>query len=169
MHIRHVVLNLSPVIPLVVIPALLVWLTGSINIGWSFPPPLNWLSVILGSLLCLAGGGLMLWTIRLFWEQGKGTLTPFAPTQRLVVAGPYRHVRNPMYSGVFLVLYGEGIMLGSLAILIYATLLEMVPLFYVPLVEERGLEQRFGADYRTYKAHVPRWVPRLKPWQGGET
>jgi protein-S-isoprenylcysteine O-methyltransferase Ste14 len=169
MKIRQVVLNLSPIIPLVVIPALVVGLTGSIDIGWSLPHPLNWLSVVLGIMLCLGGVGLMIWTIRLFMEQGKGTLTPLDPTKRLVVAGPYRHVRNPMYSGVFLVLYGEGIMLGSPAILVFATLMVVVSLFYVPLVEERGLEQRFGTDYRTYKAQVPRWVPRLTPWEGGET
>jgi len=169
MKLRPVLLDLSPFIPLVVIPAVLVWLTGSLDIRWSFPSPLNWLVVILGILLCLVGGGLLLWTIRLFWERGKGTLTPFDPPQRLVVVGPYRHVRNPMYRGVFLVLYGEAILLGSTALLVYATLFSAVPFVYVPLVEERGLEQRFGADYRTYTTHVPRWIPRLKPWKGRAT
>jgi protein-S-isoprenylcysteine O-methyltransferase Ste14 len=40
-------------------------------------------------------------------------------------------------------------------------------LFYIPYSEERGLEKRFGEAYRTYKQHVPRWIPRLTPWDPG--
>jgi len=99
---------------------------------------------MLGILLWLAGAGLMIWTIRLFWQRGKGTLEPFDATQRLVAVGPYQHVRNPMYTGVFLVLYGEAILLGSPAVLVYALLFSALPFVYVPLVEEPGLEQRDG-------------------------
>jgi protein-S-isoprenylcysteine O-methyltransferase Ste14 len=162
---RQMLLNFSPALVVVIVPALLVWL-GGYDIGWSFPQPFNWLSVLLGILLYLGGFGLLIWTIRLFWEKGKGTLTPMMPTQRLVVSGPYRHVRNPMYTGVIMALLGEGILLGSTAILVFAIPFVLLPLFYVPLVEERGLEKRFGEAYRTYKAHVPRWIPRLTPWEG---
>lgn len=163
---KQVLLSLSPSIILIVVPALLVGTTRSIDIGWSLPQPFNWFSVVSGIMLCLAGLGLMIWTIRLFWEKGTGTLTPFDPTRRLVVSGPYRHVRNPMYLGVFLILYGEGILLGSTVVLAFATLVVLLPVLYVPLVEERGLEERFGGEYRTFKAHVPRWIPRLRPWDG---
>jgi protein-S-isoprenylcysteine O-methyltransferase Ste14 len=162
---RQTILNFSPTIVVVLIPAVLVWLDG-FNIGWSLPQPLNWLSVLLGILLCLGGFSLLIWTIRLFQKEGKGTLTPMEPTKKLVVSGPYRHVRNPMYTGVFMALYGEGIILGSTSILVLATIFALLPLFYVPLIEERGLEERFGEEYRIYKAHVPRWIPRLTPWTG---
>jgi protein-S-isoprenylcysteine O-methyltransferase Ste14 len=162
---RKFVLNASPALVVVIIPALLLWWDGS-NIGWSLPTPLNWLSVLLGILLCLSGFALLIWTISLFWTEGKGTLTPMKPTKKLVVSGPYRHVRNPMYTGVFTALYGEGILFGSPAILILATFFMLLPLFYVPLVEERGLEKRFGEEYQIYKAHVPRWIPQLSPWEG---
>lgn len=165
---RSVLLDLTPLIPLVAIPALLRRRTGSGGMGWSFPGPVKWLAAILGTTLWLAGAALMIWTIRLFWKQGKGTLAPFDPTRRLVAVGPYQHVRNPMYTGVFLVLSGETILLGSPAILVYALLFCALPFVYVPLVEEPGLEQRFGAGYRTYKANVPRWIPQLTPWTGSE-
>ena len=168
MKLRQILLDVAPTIFLFAIPALLVWLTGS-DIGGSFPQPLNWLLILLGILPCLAGLGLMVWTIQLFWVKGKGTLAPLDPTKKLVVVGPYRHVRNPMYSGLLLVLYGEAILFGSIAILVFATLILLAVLSYVHLKEEHDLEKRFGKEYQSYKAHVPRWVPQLKPWEGEET
>jgi protein-S-isoprenylcysteine O-methyltransferase Ste14 len=84
----------------------------------------------------------------------------------LVVQGPYRHVRNPMISGVLGVLLGESALLGSLPLLAWSGVFWLANAVYIPLVEERGLEDRFGDDYRAYREHVPRWLPRLSPWQG---
>jgi protein-S-isoprenylcysteine O-methyltransferase Ste14 len=168
MKIRQIMFNLVPAIILFGIPGLLVYQTGSIDVGWSLPEPLFWLPVGLGLALGLAGLGLMVWTGWLFWSRGKGTVLPLDPTQKLVVAGPYRYVRNPMYCGAFVVLFGEAILLGSIAVMIFALVMPLAPLFYVPLKEERDLERRFGSEYQVYKAHVPRWVPRLKPWKGME-
>jgi protein-S-isoprenylcysteine O-methyltransferase Ste14 len=81
------------------------------------------------------------------------------------VRGPYRHVRNPMISGVFAVLLGEAALLGSLPLLAWAAAFAAANTIWMPLVEEPGLVRRFGADYEAYRANVPRWVPRLRPWE----
>jgi protein-S-isoprenylcysteine O-methyltransferase Ste14 len=80
------------------------------------------------------------------------------------VRGPYRYVRNPMISGVLFVLLGEAALAGSLPLLLWFGLVFAINAVYLPLVEEPGLSRRFGDDYATYKANVPRWVPRIRPW-----
>jgi protein-S-isoprenylcysteine O-methyltransferase Ste14 len=112
----------------------------------------------------IAGLGLLGWTAAMFRSRGGGTLAPWDPTQRLVVVGVYRHVRNPMISGVLCALLGEAALLGSLAILYWFGIFFLMNAIYMPLVEERGLEDRFGDEYVRYKQHVPRWIPRLTPW-----
>ena len=108
---------------------------------------------------------LMVATISLFMTVGKGTLAPWNPPQRLVVRGVYCHVRNLMISGVLLVVLGEAVLAASLPLLGLFALALIVNVVYIPLSEEPGLAKRFGDDYRTYKQNVPRWVPRLRPWQ----
>lgn len=95
---------------------------------------------------------------------GSGTLAPWDPKTRLVVRGPYRCVRNPMISGVLFVLLGEAALVGSVPLLIWFGAVLAVNAIYLPLVEEPGLSRRFGEDYEAYRAHVPRWLPRVRPW-----
>lgn len=104
-------------------------------------------------------------TVWQFGKVGRGTLAPWDPTRRLVVTGVYRHVRNPMISGVFLVLLGEGLAFGSVGVLLWAVGFFALNATYIPLVEERGLERRFGDQYVEYRRHVPRWVPRTTSWE----
>jgi protein-S-isoprenylcysteine O-methyltransferase Ste14 len=118
-----------------------------------------------GCVLIVAGLALVAATIRWFATVGGGTLAPWDPTRRLVVTGVYRHVRNPMISGVLLILIGEALGLRSLPQLAWAGMFFLLNATYIPLIEERGLERRFGSDYRQYRRHVPRWLPRLTPWQ----
>jgi protein-S-isoprenylcysteine O-methyltransferase Ste14 len=89
------------------------------------------------------------------------------PTQKLVVRGIYRHVRNPMISGVCAILLGEALVFGSFNLLFWFGFVVLLNMIYLPLVEEPGLEERFGDDYLRYKQNVPRWIPRLRPWRGG--
>jgi protein-S-isoprenylcysteine O-methyltransferase Ste14 len=152
---RHVAaILLLPVLATVVVPALLEW-----NAEVEFSP-----LFALGVLLVAVGLLLFVTTVVLFARIGQGTLAPWDPTSRLVVRGPYRHVRNPMISGVLFVLFGEAAVLGSPALLIWATAFLAVNAVYMPLFEEPGLQRRFGKDYEAYAAHVPRWLPRLRPW-----
>jgi protein-S-isoprenylcysteine O-methyltransferase Ste14 len=129
-------------------------------------PALGWWS-ILGALLIAAGFAMWAWTVRLFARIGRGTLAPWDPTRRLVVAGPYRYVRNPMISAVVAVLLGEAIFFGSAALAIWCGLFFAVNALGFLVYEEPGLEQRFGEPYREYKRNVPRWIPRRTPWAPG--
>lgn len=106
----------------------------------------------------------MIKTIALFATVGRGSLAPWDAPRRLVVDGVYRHVRNPMISGVAFVLAGETALLGSSSLLTWFLVFLVINGLYIPLVEERGLARRFGSDYLEYKANVPRWVPRHTPW-----
>jgi protein-S-isoprenylcysteine O-methyltransferase Ste14 len=69
-----------------------------------------------------------------------------------------------MITGVLSVLLGEGLVLGSVSILVAGAIFFAVNAIYIPLVEERGLIERFGDDYLAYKRNVPRWIPRWRPW-----
>ena len=95
---------------------------------------------------------------------GAGTPAPWAPPQRLVVRGPYRHVRNPMIASVLLMLGAESLFFGSWHLVGWLLVFFLGNAIYFPLVEERALERRFGNDYRLYKANVPRWIPSWRSW-----
>jgi len=154
-----------PLVVLTVIPALILWSTRSYHPGWGLASWQVILPYLFGLLLIGAGLFLLVSTIRLFASVGKGTLAPWDAPVHLVVEGPYRYVRNPMHSGVFMVLYGEGLLCGSIPILIFATAAFVFHWFYIPWMEERWLKERFGEEYLTYQRNVPAWIPRLTPWQ----
>jgi protein-S-isoprenylcysteine O-methyltransferase Ste14 len=147
-----------PMNVLAFIPAIVLWLTGH---QWkSNHPALVALGVI---LLCL-GFGLAAWTMHLFHHVGKGTAAPWDPPRRLVVAGPYRHVRNPMLTSVFIMLAAEALLLNSWAIAAILVIFLLGNMLYFPFVEEKSLEKRFGEAYQEYRRNVPRWLPRFTPW-----
>ena len=106
------------------------------------------------------------WTMTLFGSVGKGTPAPWDPPERLVVVGPYRHVRNPMNSGMVLILGAESLFFGSWYLAGWMCVFFAFLAIYFPLFEEPGLERRFGDAYRQYKANVPRWIPCFRPWHG---
>ena len=145
---------LLPVVATVGIPALIVWQSGA-----TFGP-----LAFVGVPLIALGLALLVSTIKLFASVGRGTLAPWDPTTRLVVRGPYRYVRNPMISGVLFILLGEAAFFSSIPLLVWSGAFFAVNAVYFPLVEEPGLARRFGDDYSRYKANVPRWVPRMRPW-----
>ena len=148
---------------LVYVPGLFLWLARDTPYAaaWADPGAARfWLGLAAGG----CGLGLMLWTVTLFTRVGEGTPAPWAPPRRLVVRGPYRHVRNPMISGVLLVLLAEALLLGSWPLAAWLLVFFAANALYFPLIEEKGLEKRFGADYRVYKANVGRWIPRPRPW-----
>jgi protein-S-isoprenylcysteine O-methyltransferase Ste14 len=118
-----------------------------------------------GVVLLLAGGGLFAWTVRLFAGRGRGTLAPWDPPERLVVEGPYGHIRHPMISGVLLLLLGQAAAARSRLTLAWAAAFALTNAVYLPLWEEPDLAARFGDDYGRYRRHVPRWLPRLRPWR----
>ena len=141
-----------PFMAAVVVPALIL------GFDFDLGPPL---AVVAGALLVAAGFALWIWTVRLFDAIGKGTLAPWDPTTELVVAGPYRYVRNPMITGVLTVLAGEALLFWSLPLLIYAAIFLAINAIYFPLSEEPGLRKRFGPAYDEYARTTPRWFPNL--------
>ena len=163
-HLRTILL--LPGMVTLAIPGTILWLTGMDTLGlWqSFPASRVVLPILGGACLGL-GLVLAVATIRLFMTVGEGTIAPWDPPQRLVVRGVYRHVRNPMITGLCLVLLGEAFLAASLPLLGLFAFGVIINVIYIPLSEEPGLARRFGDDYLTYKRNVPRWIPRLKPWQ----
>jgi protein-S-isoprenylcysteine O-methyltransferase Ste14 len=148
----------------VLLPAALIYVQGGPKIAFGLTTPLAAIVVLAGAALLVVGLVLFYRTVSLFAAVGRGTLAPWDPTRRLVVLGPYRHVRNPMITGVLSVLLAEGLILGSVSILVAGAIFFAVNATYIPLVEERGLIERFGDSYLAYKRNVPRWIPRLRPW-----
>jgi protein-S-isoprenylcysteine O-methyltransferase Ste14 len=91
-------------------------------------------------------------------------LAPWDPPKNLVVEGPYRYVRNPMISGVLVVVFGEAFTLLSWPHGQWALLFLCINLVYIPLLEEPQLQDRFGGAYREYRRNVRRFLPLLRPW-----
>ena len=133
------------------------WLGGPH--AFADPRPLWWSVTAVGAVIGLP----CVWQ---FAWRGLGTPAPFDPPRKLVVSGPYRYVRNPMYFGMGLVLLGEALVYPHVTLAMFA---EMAALscFVIPFVllgEEPSLRRTFGADYVEYTRHVRRWIPRLTPW-----
>jgi protein-S-isoprenylcysteine O-methyltransferase Ste14 len=148
---------LLPVTVALVVPAVILWRSGGGGGGWALG--------LAGAALVAAGLALVAWTAVLFARIGRGTIAPWDPTRKLVVHGPYRHVRNPMISGVLAILLGEAALFSSVPLLLWFAGVLAVNAVYMPLVEEPGLRRRFGPAYDEYRANVPRWLPRLVPWE----
>src|SRR6185295_15862711 len=105
---------------------------------------------VAGMLLGAAGAALALACILTFVFVGRGTPAPFDPPRRLVVQGPYRHVRNPMYLGAVLALAGAALFYQSIPLLSYAALFLVVMQLFVLLYEEPTLRRTFEQDYEAY-------------------
>jgi protein-S-isoprenylcysteine O-methyltransferase Ste14 len=139
---------------------LLVFLPGQL-LQWSGVARPSGVGVaqIAGASLVIAGGALAIWCILTFVVRGKGTPAPFDPPRRLVVSGPYRFVRNPMYLGAGLALLGAGLFYRSAVIGGYAGLFLAVTHLFVRVYEEPALHAGFGEEYEEYCRRTRRWWP----------
>ena len=152
-------LLLLPINVLIIIPAIFLDLNAPEFNNWT-----SWLSVIIGFL----GLTLIVSCVRLFAKSGDGTPAPWDPVDNLIITGPYRYVRNPMLSGVIIILFSEALVFWSLSFFIYTTLFVLLNMAYFPLVEEPGLIKRYGAAYKIYMNNVPRWIPLIKPYNSDD-
>ena len=118
---------------------------------------------IIGVLMIAAGLPVLLDSFTRFAIQGMGTPAPVAAPQHLVVTGLYRHVRNPMYVAVSLLIFGQGLLFGSVSVLELGVVVWLGFFAFVVFYEEPVLRQKFGKEYEEFCARVPRWIPRLKP------
>lgn len=153
-----------PFVVLIIIPAFLLILSTDCSLAWEFDPVINILLMVVGFALMFSGVALLVVCIRLLSRIGQGTLAPWAPTQKIVVEGPYRRTRSPMLSGVLIVLLGESILFSSLSIFFWFALAWAMNHIYFIKSEEPALLARFGDDFRLYMENVPRWIPRRTPW-----
>ncbi|CCV15739.1 isoprenylcysteine carboxylmethyltransferase family protein [Mesorhizobium sp. STM 4661] len=146
-----------------VVAGLMPWLlTDRYRLPWSTVPgfvPIGW-------VLIATAAALLLHAFARFALEGLGTPAPVAPTERLVVGGIYRYVRNPMYVAVLSIVLGQALLFSSWALVAYAAIAGTAMVSFVKLHEEPTLARRYGAEYDAYRRAVPGWLPRLTPWRG---
>jgi protein-S-isoprenylcysteine O-methyltransferase Ste14 len=118
-----------------------------------------------GIFLILLGLGFVIYTNKSFLMVGKGTLAPWDPPKKLVVVDLYRYVRNPMISGLSMIILGESMIFYSIELFGFFVFVVIFNHIYFVYSEEPGLIKRFGNEYIEYKKNVPRWIPRLTPWE----
>jgi protein-S-isoprenylcysteine O-methyltransferase Ste14 len=124
-----------------------------------------WLPLrVLGAALLLGALVVLVSSFARFVTEGFGTPAPVAPPDRLVIGGFYRYVRNPMYIAVLSLILGQALVLGQLVLLAYAVVVTAAFVAMVRWHEEPALQREFGAQYDSYRAGVPGWLPRLRPW-----
>jgi len=116
---------------------------------------------IAGMIVGGVGTVIALWCIFTFVFVGKGTPAPIDPPRRLVIGGPYRFVRNPMYIGAGLVLAGLAIFYESISVAVYAGLFLLAAHIFVVVYEEPILRRTFGQEYDAYCGRVRRWWPAV--------
>lgn len=128
-------------------------------------PPWPAVARAVGGAVLVLSAALILSAFARFVREGVGTPAPAAPTERLVVGGLYRFVRNPMYLAVSGAILGQALLLGRPVLLVYGALITAVNATFVRLYEEPTLRRQFGADYDAYRRAVPGWLPRRRrPW-----
>ncbi|MDX8468604.1 isoprenylcysteine carboxylmethyltransferase family protein [Mesorhizobium sp. VK23B] len=119
-----------------------------------------------GWILVVGASAVLLHAFARFALEGQGTPAPVAPTEKLVVGGVYRHVRNPMYVAVLSIILGQVLIFSSGATLVYGLIAAAAMICFVKFYEEPTLARRYGAEYETYRRAVPGWLPRVTPWRG---
>jgi protein-S-isoprenylcysteine O-methyltransferase Ste14 len=148
---------------LLVAPGVAAGLVPWLLTGWDSSDPPVWIAVI-GGVLTAVGAAVLLHSFARFVVEGAGTPAPVAPTERLVVGGVYRYVRNPMYVAVTATIAGQALLLGRPWLLAYAAAFWAVTAAFVRFYEEPTLSARYGEEYAAYRRAVPGWWPRLRPW-----
>ena len=152
---------------LVLAPGTVVVLLPWLITGWQSGDPFFGLAATrwIGAVLIAAGGALLLDAFARFALDGIGTPAPVLPTRHLVVTGPYRYVRNPMYVGVVAAIIGQALLLAEGTLLAYAGLVWLASHVFILAYEEPTMRARYPTEYALYCGDVGRWLPRLTPWR----
>jgi protein-S-isoprenylcysteine O-methyltransferase Ste14 len=144
-----------------VVGVLIPWLITGWRVDHELPAALR----TIGALVAGLGAAVFIDAFVRFPLEGLGTPVPIAPTARLVVGGPYRRVRNPMYLAGLAVILGQALIFGSLPLAMWAAGVAAWFAGFVRFYEEPTLTRRYGAQYERYREAVPRWLPRSRPWE----
>lgn len=151
---------------LVLVPGVVAGLVPWWLTGWEVRESFAWPAVrVGGAVLVAAGVVVLLHAFVRFVVEGLGTPAPVAPTDRLVVGGLYRYVRNPMYLAVAAIIVGQALILGQPLLILYTAVFALTVAAFVHRYEEPTLRRRFGEQYEAYVRAVPRWWPRREPWE----
>ena len=110
----------------------------------------------------IAGTWTIIWCSIDIIRLGGGTPAHLDPPKTLIVNGPYRHVRNPIYLGALLVILGYMLWFGSRLLIVYFSFAALAFHTLIALIEEPILRNSFGDAYEEYLQQVPRWIPRFK-------
>src|SRR5579859_7211684 len=167
--VQRTIAVLGSAVFFVVAPCTLAGLVPWSITGWQLRPPFLGLELTrgIGAIMILAGVPGLVDSFVRFAIQGLGTPAPIAPPRNLVVTGLYRYVRNPMYVAVTLLIFGQGLLFGSVAVLEYGVTVWLGFFAFVVLYEEPALRRKFGEEYEAYCSHVSRWLPRMRPFEIG--
>jgi protein-S-isoprenylcysteine O-methyltransferase Ste14 len=152
----------------VVAPGVVAGLVPWVISGWQVAGPMSPFVIIrmtTGAVVLLVAVVVLVRAFARFVVEGGGTPAPIAPTERLVLGGDYRFVRNPMYLAVVTAVLGQAMIFGSLPLLLYALTVWAIMAAFVRWYEEPQLLERYGDQYQRYREAVRAWVPRLHPWQ----
>lgn len=146
-----------------VVAGLIPWLITR----WHIPWPSDWVwPIAIAAAILILGGIAVLLDAFVRFARADGTPAPPAPTAHLVVVGPYRYVRNPMYEAVLAIILGQALLFASWATVLWAVLVLIAVVTFVRLYEEPTLELEYGDEYREYRRNVRGWMPRPSPWNG---
>jgi protein-S-isoprenylcysteine O-methyltransferase Ste14 len=158
---------LGTIVFLFVAPGVVAGLIPWAITGWRLPDWGGWIwpvAVVAGVLIL--GGIAVLLDAFVRFARADGTPAPPVPTAHLVVTGPYRFVRNPMYVAVAAIILGQALLFGSWAALVYLAVAVTAVALFVRFYEEPTLTETYGDEYRDYRRNVRAWIPRLTPWRG---
>jgi protein-S-isoprenylcysteine O-methyltransferase Ste14 len=142
---------------------LLIFASFSLDTYWGLPKFISMpLSIAVSLPFLIAGAFLWLWSAGIFFRT-KGTPVPINPPPKLVTGGPYAYSRNPMMTGLFMVVAGIGILSGSISLTFIMTpLFVLMSILEFKYIEEPELMKRFGKEYTEYKERTPIIIMRLK-------
>jgi protein-S-isoprenylcysteine O-methyltransferase Ste14 len=158
--VRRVRAAVGSVLFLALAPGVVAGVVPWLLTDWRSAGAPTWLQAV-GWIAVAAGAAVLLEAFGRFVVEGLGTPAPVAPTERLVVGGLYRYVRNPMYLAVAAVILGQAAVLGRWLLVVYALVFGATVWSFVYWYEEPTLRQQFGAEYEDYLRTVPGWWPRL--------
>jgi protein-S-isoprenylcysteine O-methyltransferase Ste14 len=155
-------LSIGALFFLVILPSFFIWIGSFVDNYFS----LNGSEIIkysISFLTIIIGLFFLFWTTVTQLKIGHGTPVPNAPTQRLIITGPYKLMRNPIEFGAILYYFGLGTITCSYTVGIVCFLLGLAcGSSYHKFIEEKELERRFGEDYIKYRQNVPFLIPRIK-------
>ncbi|WP_291057577.1 isoprenylcysteine carboxylmethyltransferase family protein [Herbiconiux sp.] len=144
---------------LLVIPLVLAWLEQRWRVSLPSSEPAEAVAAVLGAALLVLASTLGLWSAVTMSTRGDGTPLPAAMPNRLVIAGPYRFIRNPMALAGITQGVGVGLLLGSWLVVVYAVAGSLLWNYAIRPLEEADLEGRFGEEFRRYREDVRCWLP----------